>query len=213
MLRVEACSSIAGSTDRVGSTLFCASAVPAGRVSCAVSVTKTGGGHGANQKSTRDPHCLAVERSPAQIAPRLQQPKFGRVEEGDKRLVSDRRPRHAAPQMRRQDRCRVAEGLFELRRQEVPHIVQPRAGEIGLGKIGAGEIGIIEHGTAQICAGEIGVRQSRMREIGARQISALEIGAGERGEAQRRAAEIGAPQDSAAEVGMIERGAFAASLR
>ena len=110
--------------------------------------------------------------------------------------------------MRRQDRCRVAEGLFDLRRQEVPHIVQPRAGEVGLGKIGPGEIGIIEHGTAQIRAGEIGVRQSRMREIGARQIRALEIGAGERGEAQRRAAEIGAPQDSAAEVGMIERGAL-----
>ena len=39
-LRDEACSSIAGSTDRVGSTLFCASPVPAGRVSCAVSVTR-----------------------------------------------------------------------------------------------------------------------------------------------------------------------------
>ena len=40
MLTADACSSIAGSTDRVGSTLFCASAGPAGRVSCAVSVTR-----------------------------------------------------------------------------------------------------------------------------------------------------------------------------
>ena len=65
--------------------------------------------------------------------------------------------------MRRQVRCRVAEGLFDLRPLEVPHIVQPRAGEIGVGKIGPGEISILEHGTAQIRAGEIGVRRPRVR--------------------------------------------------
>ena len=77
---------------------------------------ETGGYRGAHHKNARDPHRLAVERLPAQIAPRLQQPKLGGVEEGDRSLAADRRPRHAAPQMRRQDRCRVAEALFELRR-------------------------------------------------------------------------------------------------